>query len=282
MKPHPYGTELGILRRMLSTTSAKNLSSFLQTEFCRIGSKTAHKICDLAQLETKRKPQSLKPEEIEKLHQALQKVKLKAPPADCLAPLGKELLLHGLKKEVKADFYVTITRPPSVYRGFPFAVEVGVAYGGELNPNTTCRLYRFANLVPLLYDQGGCVLTQAVKEVDWRRYGLSQPKGSLPVGPLAVLIHIASVWIPFVSEGKQALADYPEILRETKLALQDAGRKLARFLRRRKRIREMRMRISLFERYIPEVAKSLSILTGKSEERILSKLKEMVKRGEKS
>jgi DNA topoisomerase-6 subunit B len=278
MRPHPYGTELGMLRRMLSLSKARNLSAFLQTEFCRIGNRSAQKICKLAGLEPKRRPCDLTPKEVERLHRALQQVKLRGPPADCLSPLGK-LLLEGLKKEVRADFYTHVTRPPTVYRGFPFVVEVGLAYGGEISPASACRLYRFANLVPLLYDQGACVLTQAVKEVDWRRYGLSQSKNSLPAGPLMMAIHLASVWIPFVSEGKQAIADYPEILREIKLALQDAGRQLAKFIRRQKRAQRMRMKMSLFERYIPEVASSLAALTGRSRERILNKLKDMVRRG---
>lgn len=282
MKPHPHGVEIGTLRRMLSQTKAKSLLRFMMAEFCRVGKQNAMRVCKLAKLDPNAYPSSLDYQAIKRLHTAIQRVDFKAPPTDCLTPLGEELLLEGLRSEIKADFYACVSRKPAVYRGFPFAVEVGIAYGGELNANAPCRLYRFANLVPLLYDQGGCALTKAVKEVDWKRYGLSQPSDSLPVGPLALLIHLASVWIPFISEGKQAIAEYPEIVKEVKLALQEVGRKLASFVRQKRKEHERRLRVSMFERYAPEIAASLQTLTQESKEKILNLIKQLIGKHEAS
>jgi len=277
IKPHPYGVELGLLRRMLSDTKAKTVLSFLMSDFSRIGRRSAEQICKLARIEFGRKPQSLSAEESERLHKAMQMVKLIAPPTNCLSPLTENLILEGLKKEVDAEYYVAITRNPTVYRGNPFQVEVGLAYGGSLPENETVKILRFANKVPLLYHQSGCAITKAIAEVDWRRYGLQQSSGSLPVGPLVILVHFASVWVPFTSEGKQAIANYPEIIKEIKLALQDAGRKLAKYVRQKRRARERMLRRQIFERYVPEVAKALAKLTNKKEKVILNKLEKMIK-----
>jgi len=280
IKPHPYGIELGILRRMLATTRTKNLKGFLMRDFTRVGSRSADQIFRLAKLESKRKPHSLDADESERLHKSMQMVKLIAPPTNCLSPLTNQLIENGLKKELNAEYFVAVTRPPSVYRGNPFQIEVGLAYGGDLNPNSVATFYRFANKVPLLYHQSSCAITKSVESVDWRRYGLQQSTGSIPVGPIVILVHFASVWVPFTSEGKQAIAMYPVIIKETKLALQDAGRQLAKFVRQKKRSRDRQLRRQLFERYIPEVAGALSTLTKKEKKSIISGLEKIIKSGE--
>jgi len=279
IKPHPYGVELGLMRRMLADTRAKTVLGFLTSEFSRVGRRSAEQICRLAKLELNKKPQQMTHEESERLHKAMQLVKLIAPPTDCLSPLGENLLVEGLKKETGAEYVVAVTRPPSVYRGNPFVVEVGLAYGGNIPSEQTSQLLRFANKVPLLYHQADCAITEAVIDTDFRRYGLSQSQGQLPVGPLTILVHFASVWVPFTSEGKQAIANYPEIIKDTKLALQDAGRKLASYVRQQNKMRERQMRRDLFEKYIPELAESLEKLTDKQKQKIIEELEKIIKKG---
>jgi DNA topoisomerase-6 subunit B len=160
-------------------------------------------------------------------------------------------------------FIATVTRPPKVYRGNPFQVEVGLAYGGSWPPDKSIELFRFANRVPLLFQRGACGITDAVIRTDWRNYLLSQPKGSLPVGPMALLVHIASVWVPFTSESKEAVAHYPDILKEVQLAAQECGRKLATFIRKRKAADYQAQRRSIFELYIEEVATAIGKITGR-------------------
>jgi DNA topoisomerase-6 subunit B len=281
IKPHPYGVELGIFRRMLSATKTRNVLGFLTTDFTRVGKKSAEKICRLAKIEFSRNPKKLTAEESDRLHKAMQMVKLRGPPTNCLSPLKEDLITGGLKKELDAETYIATIRNPTVYRGYPFQVSIGLAYGGNLSPNLPCKLLRFANKVPLLYNKSSCAITRAIIETDWRRYGVSQSQGQLPIGPLAILVHFASVWIPFTSEGKQAIANYPEIVKEIKLALQGAGRKLAKFVREKKKAKERFLRKRLFERYIPEVAESLAKLTDKEKKKILNKLEEFVRGGVK-
>ncbi len=262
IKPHPYGIELGILIKMLKSTESRTLSSFLQNDFSRISTVTVKEICNKANLDIKLKPEELTLQQSEILYKSIQNTKIIAPPTNCISPIGEELLIKGLKKEINADFYTAVSRSPVVYRGRPFAIEVSCAYGGDLNKETQVRLMRFANRVPLLYQQGACAITEAVQDTNWRPYGLQQSTGSLPYGPLVLVVHMASVWVPFTSESKDAIAHYEEIIKEIKLGLQECGRRLGIFIRKNVKAKEQKEKIDLFTKYIPELANSLSSLTG--------------------
>ncbi len=171
---------------------------------------------------------------------------------------------EGVEKIKGHNYFIaTVTRSPKVYRGNPFQVEVGLAYGGSWPADRTIELFRFANRVPLLFQRGACGVTEAIVRTDWRNYQLSQPKGSLPVGPMALLVHIASVWVPFTSESKEAVAHYPDIIKEIQLAAQECGRKLASFIRKRKAADYQAQRRSIFELYIEEVAAAIGKITGR-------------------
>ena len=282
IKPHPYGVEIGRLKRMLSLTETKSLSKFLTTEFSRIGVDTANKICKLAKLKPSQSPRELNNDEIERLWKSMQMVKIRAPPTDCLSPLNKEELIKGMQKEFpNAEFYDAILRPPKVYRGNPFQVEVAIAYGGEIANivNESCLLLRFANHTPLLYNQSDCAITRAVEEVDWRNYKLSQPQKGLPQAPLIILVDLISVWIPYKSEGKQAIAEYPEIIKEIKLGLQEVGRKLGLYLSKKFRLQALRARKNIFDAYSTIFSEYLSNLTEKSKEDILNKIRNLISKG---
>ncbi len=280
IQPHPYGVELGKLIKMLELTLAKTLHQFLTSEFSRVGAGTGKEICENASLLPQTKPEDMTREMSEQLYNGIQKTKIMAPPTECLSPIGQEMLEKSLKKEINAEFYCSVTRPIFVYRGNPFQIEVGMAYGGDQPKDELASVLRFANKVPLLYQQGACALTKSVLGTNWKPYGLQQSQGSLPTGPLTILLHIASVWVPFTSESKEALAHYPEIIKEIKLALQDAGRKLQSYVHKKVRAQSQLERANLFERYIPEVADALSRLTGENKEMLIQKMQEMVKKDE--
>ena len=152
-----------------------------------------------------------------------------------------------------------------MYRGNPFQVEVALAYGGDLPGEELCSLYRFANRVPLQFQQGACAMTRSVLQTNWRSYGLQQGKGALPTAPLLLLVHIASAWVPFTSESKEAVASYDEIVKELKLALQDAGRKLGRYIRRGQRELDAERKRAYIEKYIPHIGIALQEILDLSE-----------------
>ncbi|HLD97512.1 MAG TPA: DNA topoisomerase VI subunit B, partial [Candidatus Nanoarchaeia archaeon] len=272
IKPHPYGVEIGLMMRMLSSTESRTLQSFLMNEFSRVGAETAKEICENAALLPNQKPSALGREEAEKLINGVKNTKIISPPTDCISPIGEELIEKGLKKEIAAEFYCSTTRPPSVYRGNPFQIECGIAYGGQLLADQPVTVLRFANKVPLLYQQGACGISEAITETNWKAYGLQQSGSSMPSGPAVVLVHMASVWVPFTSEAKEALAHYPEIMKEIKLALQECGRKLSIYVNKKHNAQRELERVNLFEAYIPEIADSLSSLSGAPKGVLLEKL----------
>ena len=260
IQPHPYGVELGTLIKMLGATGSRRVTSFLQHEFTRVSARVAAEMVEEAELNGGKSPHRVTRPEAERLYEAMNAVRVMAPPTDCLAPIGEEALLEGFKKEVDAEFYTATTRSPSVYRGNPFQVEVALAYGAPLPADDSARLYRFANRVPLLYQQGACAMTKAVTSLSWRNYDLAQPRRSLPVGPLAVLVHIASVWVPFTSESKEAVAAYDEIHKEIRLALQECGRRLGLHVRKQKRMAEAKRKTDYITTYLPTITEALQDL----------------------
>ncbi|MBI2550569.1 DNA topoisomerase VI subunit B [Candidatus Woesearchaeota archaeon] len=280
IKPHPYGVEIGLLMRMLSATTSRTLQSFLMNEFSRVGAETAKEICSNAALLPSQKPTELNREHAEKLIEGIKNTKIISPPTDCISPIGEDLIEKGLKKEIAAEFYCSTTRPPSVYRGNPFQIECGIAYGGELPQDQQATVLRFANKVPLLYQQGACGMTEAVVETNWKSYGLQQSGNSMPAGPAVILIDMASVWVPFTSEAKEAVAHYPEIMKEVKLALQECGRKLSIYVNKKHHAQRQLERANIFEAYIPEIAESLSDLTGTSRTVLREKLNSTLKKEE--
>ncbi|MEM7409610.1 MAG: DNA topoisomerase VI subunit B, partial [Myxococcota bacterium] len=252
--PHPYGVELGVLMQMFRDTKARNIRSCLSSDFSRVSSKTALEICKNAGVPESRRPSEVTRDEAEKIHDTIQKTKLMAPPTDCIAPIGDELVERALRAEVEADFYASVSRKATVYRGNPFLIEVGLAYGGSLPAEESVTVYRYANRVPLQYQQGACAITKAVTGTDWKSYQLMQPRGAMPVGPMLVMVHIASVWVPFTSESKEAIAHYPEIIKEMRLGLQDCGRRVATFIRKRRREADEAKKRAYIEKYIPQVS----------------------------
>ncbi len=274
IRPHPHGVEFGIFERMLKITSSRTVASFLTSDFSRIGRETAVKLCRKAGVKPETKPHELTHKEIEKLYKVIQETKFIAPPLDCLSPLGEEEFKKGIMQVVKPEFVVAVSRPATVYRGNPFKIEACIAWGGEISKEGTAQILRFANRVPLLYQASACAITKAVQEVNWSNYNVPK-EGNMPAGAMVIAVHMASVWIPYTSESKEAIASYPEIIKEIKLALQECGRKLATYLRKKQRIYEREVKRRLFERYIPEVAQSLSILTRKNAENIKSMLEKL-------
>jgi DNA topoisomerase-6 subunit B len=265
IQPHPRGVELGTLLQMLKDYEASEkggtLYTFLQEKFCRISPQTAAEFCKAIGCTSRTKAGDVEPQQAEKLYKEFQDSKLAPPPTDCLAPIGVQQLLRGMFKGVRAEFYAASSREASVYRGRPFLIESAIAFGGELPSEDTARVIRFANRVPLLFQQSACSSFKAVTETNWRNYDLQHPRGGLPIGPLVIMIHMASVWVPFTSESKEAIADYDEIRKEMKLALMECGRKLGTYLRKRAKMKREGERRDVFERYIGEISKAISAIT---------------------
>ncbi|HEG42862.1 MAG TPA: hypothetical protein ENH94_02320 [Phycisphaerales bacterium] len=234
--------------------------------------------------------------ETEALHKAISKAKIRNPSSDCIGPIGETNMINGLKRVVDAEFYASCTRKPSVYRGNPFLIEAALAYGFRSNSNTdknkkedsdndpVMRVSRIANRVPLLYQQSAGAIFKAVLDTNWRSYGLSQSRGALPRGPVVIMVHIASVWVPFTSESKEAIAHYPEIIKEIKLAVRECGRKLGMHVRRQKRIKQELKKRDYIKTYLPHIGEALRdilALKDKQVDRLIERLTETLEKSRK-
>ena len=259
IKPHPYGVELGTLIKLAKYTKARKLTSFLKTEFSSMGDRTTKAAISKAGLENDLNPKEMTRDQFLSLHKAFKKVKIMAPSMDCLSPIGETLIRRSLKhetKEISPEFIITSSRPASVYSGNPFQVEVGLVYGGKLPRDQSVKIMRFANRVPLLYQQGGCVITSAISSIDWRRYGFDQPSGKgIPTGPAIFLAHISSTQIPFTSESKEAISDVEELENEVKLAFRECARKVQHHIKKKVRRKKTREKFDLISKILPEIAK---------------------------
>ena len=264
-KPHPYGLELGELGYLLKASRRPSLGEFLSKDLSGVGPRGAKEVFERSGLRPSRTPGSLSGEDQESLLKALHEVPLVAPSADCLSPIGSVLIKRGLRNvlgELRPEFYAPpVSRPPKVRSGFPFMVEVGLVYGGALPADQPIQILRFANRVPLLFQQGACAVTNAISNIDWRRYGLEQKGGSgIPTGPAVVLVHVASTKIPFTSEAKEAVAEDPEVDKEVTLAVQVAARHLRAHISRMSRRRFATDKFEIIQRILPKLAEKTSHL----------------------
>jgi DNA topoisomerase-6 subunit B len=266
IKPHPYGLEIGTLMNMLSGTEEKRLSSFLKNEFSRISDRVAKEICERAMISPDKKPREITLEQARAILDAISSTKIMAPQTDCLSPIGETLIKRGLKNvlgSLRPEFYAQpVTRQPAVYNGNPFQVEAGIVYGGELPVDQPVTIMRYANRVPLLYQQGADAITQVIENMDWRRYGLEQRGGTgIPYGPAVILVHVLSTKLPFTSESKEAIAPIPVIMEEIELALKSCARNLKSHLNKKETKGRASAKFDIVSEVIPRIAeKAASVL----------------------
>ncbi|MDD1674735.1 MAG: DNA topoisomerase VI subunit B [Methanomicrobiales archaeon] len=261
IQPHPHGIELGMLTRM-AAASPDRLEDFLTGGFSRVGKKSAGEICAAAEVSPKAVVKNFKPEELKKLLAGMQAVRIPPPPTTvCLSPIGEDLIRKGLDEKFSLDFVRARTRPSGVYSGHPFVVEAAVGYGAKLPTDQKALILRFANRVPLMYQQGACAITNAIAGVNWKQYGVGQE--TLPVGPMLVLVHIASTNVPFTSESKDAVAAIPDIEKEIDLVLKELGRELKQYLNQRDRKKDQDDRNRAICSIIPEIAHKVSEIVEK-------------------
>lgn len=257
-KPHPYGVDVELLQRLIQVTPYKTMQEFLKNHFHRVGEITAQKFLEFSNLSPSKNPKKLSHEEIVRLMHMLKKYKDFLPPdASCLSPLGEELLKAGILKELKPEFAVVHQRRPATYAGHPFIIETGIAYGGEVPKRGTFMLYRFANRIPLLYDEASDISMRVITTMNWRRYRV------MPDMPIAILVHICSTKVPYKTVGKEFIADRPEVRREIANGLREVARQIGHFMSKREHVDREKKRLGIFNKYLPKIAEFSTKLAGK-------------------
>lgn len=288
IKPHPKGANVDEVITFSKSTQAKKISSFLKSEFDRMGDKAVEEISKGVSFDLEKDPHALEWDEAEEIVKIFKKISFIAPRTDGLIPIGEDRIKKSIESIVQPEYMSVITRKPQVYKGgFPFLVEVGIAYGGNagrLSAETIevegqaaqqvrkIEIMRFANRAPLLFDTGGCAITKAVQSIDWKRYGIKDYENT----PLTIFVNLISVHIPYTSAGKQAISDEDEIMEELRLALMDAGRKTGMYISSKLREQEKQNKRKIFMKYAKEVALALHELTKKPANEIEKKLLDIV------
>ncbi|MBN1683679.1 DNA topoisomerase VI subunit B [Candidatus Bathyarchaeota archaeon] len=272
VRPHPHGIDVETFRRLISITKTKDMKNFMMEHFQGIGSITSERFLTFAGIESKQKPINLSPEEIVKIVYAAKDFKeFKRPDSSCLSPIGQELLETGIRKELgltEDDFIKTIQRPAATYSGYPFIIEAAVVAGKTVRKlGQGITLYRFANKIPLLFDESSCVSFKVIsKNINWKTYKVNQDT------PLVVAIHVCSTKIPYKSVGKEFLADQPEVEKEIANAIRKAARDLRIFISHSLRLERQRHRLNVFSKYLPKISEFSQKLADKEESPDIQKL----------
>ena len=252
--PHPKGVSADDLMTMAKNTDSRRYKSMLTSSMTRMSAKRVDEIAEITGIDMNKRPKAMTFQEAEAIVHCFKKMKFMAPPTDGLIPIGSEQIEKGMKQILKPEFVATITRKPVTYAGgVSFIIEAGLAYGGEagrvVSEQRKSEIMRFANRVPLTFDAGSCAITEALKSIDWKRYGLRDMDNT----PLTLFVNIISTQVPYLSTGKQSVSPEPEIVHEIRQATMKLARKLQKHLRAKRAAKEKEKRSKVFEEYVPVI-----------------------------
>ncbi len=278
--PHPLGISASDLLDFAHTSESRKVTSFLVDSFSRVTHDKVRELVEIAKdVDFEKAPRQLTWEDATKIVNAFKRVKWIGPELDAMSTIGEKQIDIAMRNILNPKFSSVVERKPQVFKGgVPFVVEVGIAYGGEAGRKNgelvSGNILRFANKVPLLFDTGSCAITEAVQGIDWKRYSIAK----FDEEPVSVLVNVSSVYIPYSGVGKQAIAQEDEIVEEIKLAVQDAGRKLQRFLsgERHRSVQESGYKTIM--RYVSQLSADLEELTGKKKEETQKELKNLIEK----
>ncbi len=268
--PHPLGIDAHDMLERAKASESTRISSFLQASFSRVSADKVKELQELVpDIDFKRNPNTLSWEEAEKIVKAFRRVKWVAPATDSVIPIGKEQIEKSLRNILNPEIVAVVERPPKVYKGgIPYIVEVGIAYGG----NQKSSIMRFANRAPLVFDASACAITEVVKNIDWKRYGIKDFENE----PVTVFVNFSSVYVPYISAGKQAITNDEETMVEIKNAVFEVARQVERHISGKIRERERETKKQTFVKYISQLSSDIAGLSGEKKELVEKKLAEIV------
>jgi DNA topoisomerase-6 subunit B len=248
------------IKPLLKKTKTQNMIAFLKSIYPNVERTIILRLLASSGFVRSKNPKKLKPSEIVRLVRMMKQFPDFLPPdASCLSPLGEDLLKTGILKELKPEFIAVSQRKPSTYAGHPFIVETAIAYGGDIPKKDDIVVYRFANKIPLLYDEASDVSVRVIRSINWRRYKVA------PGMPLAIMVHLCSTKVPYKTVGKEFIADRPEVKSEILNGIREVARRLQTFLAKREHVAKEKKRLSVFAKYLPKIARFSTDLAGKSE-----------------
>jgi len=259
--PHPRGVTADDLIFMAKHTDKRRFRSLLTSSLSRMSTKRVNEIEKETGIDLNKRPKDMTWEEAERIVELFARMDFMAPPTSGLIPIGKEQIENGMREILNPEFISTTTRKPKTYRGgVAFVIEAGISYGGGsgrlVGEQKKSEIMRFANRVPLTFDQGSCAITEALKSIDWKRYGIKDLENS----PITVFVNIVSTQVPYLSTGKQSISPEPEILHEVRQATMKIARSLQKYIRAQKAAKEAALRSKIFESLVPVIIREAALL----------------------
>lgn len=260
--PHPHTFKLGEFITHGTLFGKTTLSKFLKTGFSRISDQSIQEFTKkgLPKNLLERPLTALTEEDFKKVFQAVQNTELMAPSTKSVLTVGEEALSKSITRLGEIDFFAVVTRKPTICDFKPVVVEVALARFKDRNqsPDSPVTLLRFANRVPLQFDKSGCAITWAIESVNWKSYGLGQPKDSLPLGPYIFAISIVSPFIKFKNASKETIDASEELVAEIRLALIQAGQKLSRHIKKEVKEADLERKLAHIEQFGPILVEGLA------------------------
>ncbi len=276
--PHPLGLSIMDILDFAKKSQESSIASFLMASFSRVSQGKVKELKEIASgVDFSKKPKEMSWNDSEELIKAFKKLKWLAPDASVIRPIGADRVKLAVRSILNPEYMHVIERKPQVFKGgIPFIIEAAISYGGASgkkvgNDEYTGSILRFANKVPLLFDTGSCAITQAVRDIQWKRYGIDMDNQ-----PVSVLVNISSVYVPYSGVGKEAIAQEDEIIDEIKLALQEAARNIQRYMHGKQQVNVEKNKYKTIMRYVSQLSKDLGSLTGTDKAVIRGKLEELV------
>jgi DNA topoisomerase-6 subunit B len=251
----------------------QKVSAWLKKGFSRIGDSVIDEISKKKELGVpkanfEKLVDQLVDGDLNKLFSAIQNTELKAPSTNSVLSIGEDAMSKSIQRLGKVDFFSVVTRKPTICDFKPVQVEVAIARleqkGGDGdNPS---QLLRFANRVPLQFDKSACAIAQALSSVNWRAYGLAQPKDAFPLGPYIFAVSVVSPFIKFKNASKETIDASDELVEEIRRALIQAGQKLSRYIRAEHKANELEEKIRYIEQFGPILVEGLARITNAKED----------------
>jgi DNA topoisomerase-6 subunit B len=293
--PHPAEMDLQTLKKAILNFSNQKISiqSVLSYSFQKLSIEKAREIISISQIENK-SANLFSESDLIKIVNACKQMKFQSPNTDHLSPIGEKILTTGMMSEyiivnnkdqnktinhsekgynlnikILKPAFTSYSSRSTVISNRPTIIECGIAYGGNIN---SFKLYRFANKIPLLYDEGSDVAREVVSEVGINKMGITKKEAkeqfanqqknktdrAVEFLPLHIFFHICSTKIPYKSAGKESIASEGDMKRYMKLCLSDLYRRVSAQIRRDLRVKDAENRLKLYKYYIPLIVDAIS------------------------
>ena len=271
-EPHPHTMKLGEFLAHARIYGRAQTRTWLKTGFSRLSDQVIQSLIKEFKVPAAlfdKVLTSLTDQELNSLYQAIQNADLKAPATSSVLAIGEESLEQSMLRLGLVDFHAVVSRKPTICDFKPVQIEVAIARLQQRaeDAEESVQVLRFANRVPLQFDKAGCAIVKAISTVNWKSYGLRQPRGSLPQGPYIIAVSVVSPFIKFKNASKETIDGSEELLEELRRALIQAGQKLARHLNRESREADLESKIQHIEKFAPILVECLVRVAGANQAR---------------